>query len=165
MYTVLVKPDLQAICARAARECTAFSLRRASRALSSFYDERMAKSGLRGTQFNLLTALAVAGDLPMTRLASVLDLDRTTLTRNLRPLETGGLVASVPTEDRRVRLVHLTAKGRTALARALPLWEATQDHVVRALGEAGWRKLVDGLAAVAAIASHSDTRDAAHDPD
>jgi DNA-binding MarR family transcriptional regulator len=148
----VIKPELQAQCWRAARDCTASTLRRASRAVSSIYDEQMAKSGLRTTQFNLLTAVALAGDMPLTRLAGLLGLDRTTLTRNLGPLETGGLLVSVPTEDRRVRLVRMTAKGRSALERAMPLWEAAQDHVVRSLGDATWRKLHDALAAVAEIA-------------
>jgi len=146
-----VKPELQATCLRAARECTADSLRRASRALNSLYDEALAPTGLRGTQFSLLVALSLAGDMPVTRIAGLLGLDRTTLTRNLAPLEHDGLLETAASQDRRVRLVRLTAKGRAALERALPLWDEAQHHVVRALGEPRWRKLLDGLSAVTAI--------------
>ena len=147
-----MKSALQDTCLRAARECTAASVRRASRALSSLYDEALAPTGLRGTQFSLLVAVAIAGEMPVTRMAAILGLDRTTLTRNLAPLEKDGLLQSVPSSDRRVRLVRLTPRGRSTLERALPLWDSVQRHVVGALSEPRWRKLLDGLAAVTAIA-------------
>jgi len=141
---------------RAARDCTAAGVRRASRALSSLYDEALAPTGLRGTQFSLLVAVSVAGEMPVTRMASILGLDRTTLTRNLVPLHADGLLESAPTRDRRIRLVRLTAKGRSALEQALPLWDRAQRHVISALGEPRWRKLIDELTAVTAIAAPAD---------
>ena len=138
---------------RAASDCTAASVRRASRALSSLYDEALAPTGLRGTQFSLLVAVSIAGEMPVTRMAAILGLDRTTLTRNLAPLHADGLLDSAPTRDRRVRLVRLTPKGRTALEHALPLWDSAQRRVVRALGEPRWRKLLDELTAVTQIAA------------
>ncbi len=132
---------------RVARECTAASLRRAARSLSALYDERMAPSGLRGTQFSLLVAVALSGDVAVTRLAEHVGLDRTTLTRNLAPLVRDGLLQKLPAGDRRVHLVRLTAKGRRALERALPLWDDAQRYVVRALGEARWEELLKGLQA------------------
>ena len=147
-----MKPALHDTCLRAARECTADNVRRASRALSSLYDEALAPTGLRGTQFSLLVAVALAGEMPVTRMADILGLDRTTLTRNLSPLQSDGLLHSGPGTDRRVRLVRMTPKGRATLERALPLWDSVQRHIVGALGEPRWRKLLDGLAAVTAIA-------------
>src|SRR3989442_5439261 len=105
------------LCRRAARECTANNLRRASRQISSFFDEAMADCGVRGTQFSLLTALAVGGEMPLTRLADALALDRTTLTRNLAPLEREGLVPSLPSADGRGRTVALTQRRPEALGR------------------------------------------------
>jgi len=133
------------LCHRAARECTANNLRRASRQLSATFDEAIAESGLRGTQFSLLTALTVGGAMPLTMLASALALDRTTLTRNLAPLERDGLVASIPSPDGRVRTVSLTQRGRQALERALPRWEAAQRRVVASLGERRWKDLMSAL--------------------
>jgi DNA-binding MarR family transcriptional regulator len=133
-----------------ATECTAARLRRASRALSKFYDEVLEPSGLRGTQFSLLVALSLTGPAPLLRVADELGLDRTTMTRNLAPLERDGLVASVPGNDRRVRLIQLTDAGRRALAKALPLWEKAQRRVVDTLGERRWRELVAALQATAA---------------
>jgi DNA-binding MarR family transcriptional regulator len=133
------------LCRRVARECTANNLRRASRQLSASFDQAIAESGLRGTQFTLLTALTVGGAMPLTRLADALALDRTTLTRNLAPLERDGLVASIPSPDGRVRTVSLTQRGKQALERALPRWQAAQRRVVASLGERRWRDLMSTL--------------------
>jgi DNA-binding MarR family transcriptional regulator len=142
----------RAACIVVARECTAASLRRASRAIGRIYDEVMAPTGLRGTQFSLLVALSLTGDVAVARLADELGLDRTTLTRNLAPLERDGLVASVAGADRRVRMVRLTAEGRRLLGRVLPLWRQAQERVVAGLGKPRWQTLLDGLAATAALA-------------
>ena len=141
----------RARCLAAARECTAAGLRSAARAVGRIYDEVMAPSGLRGTQLSLLVALSLTGGAPIARLADELALDRTTLSRNLAPLERDGLVASVAGDDRRVRMVGLTAEGRRTLARALPLWEEAQRRVVTALGKRRWRELMDGLTAAATL--------------
>ena len=153
VYTLFLMDDedLRRALGRVARECTAANLRRAARAVASIYDAQIAPTGLRSTQFSLLTAIALAGDVPVARLAEILGLDRTTMTRNLAPLERDGLVESRPTADRRVRQVRLTASGRQLVRRALPRWEAAQRLVVEALGESGWRQLMDRLRTAAAI--------------
>jgi DNA-binding MarR family transcriptional regulator len=136
------------LCARVARECTANSLRRASRQVSAAFDEAIAETGLRGTQFTLLTALAIGKEMPLTRLAEVLSLDRTTLTRNLAPLERDKLVESRATPDGRVRKVALTERGQQLLLRALPRWEAAQRRLVDSLGERKWKELMSTLASM-----------------
>jgi DNA-binding MarR family transcriptional regulator len=142
----------RARCLTVASECTGFGLRKAARALGRIYDEAMAPTGLRGTQFNLLVALALAGEAPVMKVADELGLDRTTLTRNLGPLERDGLVESVLDDaDRRVRRVRLTERGHEALAAALPRWERTQRRVVSALGSKRWRELMDGLRVAASL--------------
>ncbi|HJX86773.1 MAG TPA: MarR family winged helix-turn-helix transcriptional regulator, partial [Gemmatimonadales bacterium] len=78
--------DQQALLAMST-DCACFNVRKAARALTAFYDQVMAPTGLRATQGTLLVALARAGDIPVTRLAGILGMDRTTLTRNLEPLE------------------------------------------------------------------------------
>jgi DNA-binding MarR family transcriptional regulator len=144
-------PVERARCLAVATECTGFGLRKAARALSRLYDEALAPSGLRGTQFNLLVGLNLAAEVPLLRLADELGLDRTTLTRNLGPLERDGLVESVAGSDQRVRLLRLTDEGRRALGRAMPLWEAAQRKVVGALGKRRWTDLMAGLRATAAL--------------
>lgn len=141
------------LCAVAAGTCTARNLRRATRVISGLYDEAMRPTGLRISQFGLLVALALAEEATVSRLGGLLDLDRTTMTRNLGPLERRGLVASVAGEDGRVRVLRLTEKGRATLARALPIWKQVQERVVAGLGQARWKGLLRDLEVATATAS------------
>ena len=119
-------------------DCACFNVRKAARALTALYDRALAPAGLRATQGTLLVALARAGDIPVTRLAGILGMDRTTLTRNLEPLERARLVAIRPGPDRRVKLASITEAGRKALARAMPLWREAQRQVVEGAGGGRW---------------------------
>ena len=114
--------------------CICVNLRRASRAISQLYDEAMAASGLKVTQFSLLRAIQRNEPVAITALADDMELDRTTLARNLAPLERERLLTRAAGRDQRVTEVRLTAAGRTAIARALPLWEAAQAMVRQHLG-------------------------------
>ena len=130
-----------------AADCVCFNLRKSARAVTQLYDAALKPSGLRATQFSLLAKLHGVGPLTISKLAKALVMDRTTLTRNLLPVEKDGLVAVVPGRDRRSRQVRLTARGRTRLAAALPLWRRAQSRVVGALGEARSSHLLGELAA------------------
>jgi DNA-binding MarR family transcriptional regulator len=125
-------------------------LRRASRTVSNAFDTAMRPAGLRSSQFTVLVALALAPQASVSRLARLLGLERTTMTRNLGPLERRGLVRAVTGADRRNRVLQLTPRGRSALARALPAWKAAQARVVQELGERRWAELLRGLKAAAA---------------
>ncbi len=81
----------------------------------------------------------------MTRLAEILVMDRTTLTRNLKPLEAKGWVETGRERDERVRLISITEAGRAVVAEATPHWRQAQARVKRALGEDRLAKLLDGL--------------------
>jgi DNA-binding MarR family transcriptional regulator len=113
--------------------CTCFRLRKLTRRMTQHYDARLAPAGLRLTQFSLLANLR-AGPLTMSALADRMEMDRTTLTRNLKPLADAGFVAVAPGEDARSRVVSVTARGRDSWARARALWRQAQDEVNRALG-------------------------------
>lgn len=114
--------------------CICVNLRRASRAISQLYDEAMAASGLKVTQFSLLRAIERNEPVAITALADDMQLDRTTLARNLAPLERERLLSRSAGNDQRVTEVRLTPAGRAAIARALPLWESAQALVSRQLG-------------------------------
>lgn len=114
--------------------CTCFKLRRAARRVTQVYDRHLQPTGLRITQFGLLARLR-GGPLGMTQLADRMGMDRTTLTRNLRPLERLGYVTVDQGEDRRTRSVAITQAGRTAFAAALPCWSAAQTAVRATLGQ------------------------------
>lgn len=116
--------------------CVDFNLRKASRALTSLYSQLLAPSGLLITQFSLLAMLrAHGGSLSVSSFAQALGMDRTTLSRNIQPLERDGLVHITPDPtDRRVQLVNLTADGQSALDAAWPLWQDAQQRVQSLLG-------------------------------
>ena len=109
--------------------CVCSTLRRATRAVTAMYDAALAPSGLRITQFSVLVVLGRLGPLPVTRLAAEVALDRSTMGRNLDPLERRGLVRiKVGDVDQRERVAHLTAAGERAIEAARPYWRAAQER-------------------------------------
>ena len=124
--------DFQTQLART-RNCTCSALRRATRAVTAHYESHFRGSGLRGTQFTILSVLAQAGPLPMTRLAELLGVERTTLTRNLTVLARRGLVAWTGEQDGRVRKALLTKAGDAMLHKCLPHWMAAEASVGKVL--------------------------------
>jgi DNA-binding MarR family transcriptional regulator len=128
--------------------CTSFNLRKAARTVTQFYDEALKDSGLKSTQFSLLAMAASTGGAPISRLADEMAMDRTTLTRNLKPLEEAGLVEVQAGDDKRVRNVLVTADGEQALMRALPLWRRAQTRMIDRLGDDQWGELLRQLQAV-----------------
>jgi DNA-binding MarR family transcriptional regulator len=139
------RPEL----AEVAADCACKNLRRTARAVTQRYDDALSPSGLRITQFTLLVGVAISEPVPITRLADALDLDRTTLARDLGPLTKRGLVEVSAGEDRRTRVVRLTRQGREAIARAYPLWRQAQARLVE---QSPWPVLAGGLQEVAAAA-------------
>ena len=128
-----------------ATQCTCFALRRITRRVTQRYDELLAPAGIRITQFTLLGKLHAPEQLTVTALAERLDMDRTTLTRNLQPLIERKLVAVVQGPDARSRTVTLTQKGRQTFQRALPFWRQAQQDVRTKLGEDGAGRLHEVL--------------------
>jgi DNA-binding MarR family transcriptional regulator len=142
----------QAVYQQVATLCTCGNLRMAARVITQFYDDILRPSGLLITQFKLLGALAAQGPVVLSSLAEQLGLDPTTLARNLKPLTRDGLVEISVGEDRRTRMVHLTARGQEALTKALPLWEEAQARVIGQFGQERWLTLLSDLAALTALA-------------
>ena len=138
---------------REARRCACATIRRTDRVLTQFYDEILAPSGLYVTQFTTLATLAEAAPVTINRLAELLVMDRTTLSRNLELLAKQHLVRIEEGQDRRVRLVLLTQEGEQALRRAWPLWQEAQARIERALGRERFEGLLTDLSAVLTAAS------------
>lgn len=113
--------------------------------VTQLFDEKLKPSGLLTTQFTVLAVIAYIGSAPINDLAKELVMDRTTLTRNLKPLERQELISIQPGDDQRVRVVSLTSKGQTALQQAIPLWQDAQAFVVQKLGQTQWEILLLGL--------------------
>jgi DNA-binding MarR family transcriptional regulator len=110
--------------ARAAMaECACWASRLAARRITNFLEERMQGSGLSIAQFGLMAQIAAAPDDTLGALAERTGLDQSTLSRNLRGLETAGLVEiAIAEEDQRRRAVWLTEAGARRLQAAIPVW-------------------------------------------
>ena len=150
-----------------AADCLCFRARRVSRALTRMYDDVLRPLGIQATQLTLLNAVAMCGGggATMPRLAEILAMDGTTLSRNLRPLEKAGLmrIERLPA-DRSVRLALLTAEGERVVADALPLWSEAHARVVAALGADAALDLRDRFDTTSAAAQKAPSRPAApHD--
>ena len=117
--------------------CLCLHLQRAARSLARRFDQALRPFGLTNGQFSLLMSLNRPEPPPMAPVASLLAMDRTTLTAALKPLQRRGLVKLIiDTRDRRGRRVKLTLKGRTLLATAMPTWEQTHRELEALLHDA-----------------------------
>jgi DNA-binding MarR family transcriptional regulator len=121
----------------------------AARALARRFDEALRPLDLTNGQFSLLMSLNRPEPPPMAAVASLLAMDRTTLTAALKPLERRGLVTvAADPGDRRSRLMALTPKGKTWLARAVPIWERTHEEIERLLPDGDPNRLLSNLRAL-----------------
>ena len=110
--------------------CMCLHAQRAARALARRYDEALRPYGLTSGQFSLLMSLNRPAPPSIGEVSTLLAMDRTTLTANLKPLERRGLLATaVDAADKRSRRLVLTASGRALLIAALPAWRKTQAQV------------------------------------
>ena len=114
--------------------CFCVNVRRASRAITKIYDQTMAPSGLKVTQYSLLNNIDAHGPLNISALAKLLTLDRTTLVRNLKPLEAAGFIENRPSPNPRERQVSITNHGRQTVALAQPLWKQAQRRMSQHIG-------------------------------
>ena len=115
--------------------CACSRLRRATRAITQLYDDALAPSGLRTTQFGLLRTLARHETMTISSLAAEMLLDRTALSRNLDPLVERGLVEIATGMDLRTRQITMTAAGKRAVDVAEPHWADAQREVSRRIGK------------------------------
>lgn len=121
--------------------CACSQVRRTARKLSLLYDHALAPVGLTVTQYALLVSVGRAGQVSRTRLASMLGMDRTTLTRNLGPLEKTKLIVKGISEDRRERLLRLSDEGERKLREGYSVWESVQGQFVEKLGTERYEEL------------------------
>jgi DNA-binding MarR family transcriptional regulator len=130
--------------------CNCLALRQAARHVTQFYDRFLAPAGLRTTQFSILAKLKHQGSLTINALATELVMDRTTLGRNILPLERAGLIAVVPgATDRRRKELHLTEAGTAALRAGVDGWAEAQRQFERRFGRQRTTELRSLLHAVA----------------
>ena len=132
--------------------CMCHKVRMAARAVTRAYDDALRPVGLRATQFAVLVAVATEGALSITALAQAMGMDRSTLTRNLRPLAKDGLLAVGLEGWHRSRTVEITERGRTRVREALPRWEQAQAALQRRLGTPQWASVHQSLEALGRMA-------------
>jgi|SRR5580658_3274057 DNA-binding MarR family transcriptional regulator len=121
--------------------CMCAGLRRASRALTQFYEEELRPTGLRSTQFTVLQVLALAGEVTQGELGRMLAMDSTSLTRTLRIMSRHGWIGKRRGADRREWRLRLSKTGEVQLRRALPRWEKVQARLRLQLGKVQWDAL------------------------
>jgi DNA-binding MarR family transcriptional regulator len=105
------------------------------------YDHALASAGLTVTQYAVLVHIACAGEISRTALAALIGMDRTTLTRNLGPLERSNLVVTAQSHDRRERLLCLSPEGRRKLAESQGIWQGVQSRFLQNIGPDVYEKL------------------------
>lgn len=128
-----------------AQNCTCFNLRKTARAVTQLYDEVLKPCGLRATQLALLAAISSGDDATITELSKALVMDRTTLTRNLNPLQKSSWVEVTPGADKRTRTLSLTRAGKMVLNQAMIYWNLAQNKVIKSLGKSAWEELLGSL--------------------
>ncbi len=121
--------------------CPAFNIRAASRVITQLFDDILKPSGLQITQFAVLVGVYTLDSPKISQLARGLVMDRTTLTRNLKPLEKQGLIKITSGDDKRTHTVDITTKGKLALKKTLPFWAKARATVAEEFGQ----KHLDGL--------------------
>jgi len=121
--------------------CACASVRRASRAVTQLYDSWLRRHGIEGPQFALLAMLERLGETNQVAMGRRFDLDKTTLSRNLKLLGQRGWIAIGPGADARERRVTLTATGRRRLAAARPAWRQAQEHLRSSMSTDEWKSM------------------------
>ena len=125
--------------------CVCFNLRWVTRAVTQFYDSEMRRHGIRPTQATILLALNSKETWSMAELSDLLGLERTTLVRNLRPLQRDGFVQTTGGGHGNRVEVAITAKGRKQMEKLKPAWRAAQRAAVKTLGEKRWSAVLSDL--------------------
>lgn len=134
-------------------QCCCFGLRKATRAVTQFYDRHLEPAGIRATQFTLLITLSSSAGKTLTEMAEDLVMDRTTLTRNLKPLEKAGFITIVRLSDRRSKGYTLTDLGKQAIEKGVPLWKKAQNQIESKMGNDRYHRLLTELDAVRGTAN------------
>lgn len=151
------EPDLR-ICRLIAEGCTCAHIRKASRLVTQYYDAVLAPAGVTSTQLTLLVTTFLCKSHSIKDIAESLGMNRTSLTRTLKPMLDQGLVEQDsaidgPVGDRRIKRIVITDHGKRILRLATPLWEYAQEELVAKIGESNWQDLIEKLAIVSQVPS------------
>src|SRR6476646_7157997 len=129
----------------AVENCVCFNLRWVTRAVTQFYDAEMRRHGIRPAQGSILASLQARDSWNMAELSDWLGMERTTLVRNLRPLQRDGFVKTIGGGRGNRVEVMITAKGRKQIEKLTPAWKSAQRAAVKTLGEKRWSAILTDL--------------------
>jgi DNA-binding MarR family transcriptional regulator len=129
----------------AMENCVCFNLRWVTRVVTQFYDAEMRRHGIRPTQGSILASLQAKDSWTMAELSDWLGMERTTLVRNLRPLQRDGFVEVGGGGRGNLVELAITAKGRKQVDKLTPAWRSAQSAVVKTLGEKRWSAVLSDL--------------------
>ena len=119
------------------KTCIAVRLRLLNRVVTKCYDDALRPLGLKVSQLNILIVTAQLGLARPAHVCDILQLDASTLSRNVKPLQTHGWLEVVPDEDARAQPFRLTGKGKRLIEKAAPAWEEAQRRASELLGDEG----------------------------
>ena len=127
--------------------CACFNLRKISRVVTQVFEDVFRNGGidLKGTQYSLLVNVFAYGPVPITKLAEILVMDRTSLARNLKPLNNKGYLEIKSGKDKRTKMVELTPAGKQMLSHAYPHWKTAQKRVVKEIGMKNWNLMFESI--------------------
>jgi len=119
---------------QAGRECSGFRVRMLNRMITAIYDDALARVGLKASQFNLMVATVNREETRPAELAKYLEMDESTLSRNVERMYAKGWLRLEPGEDRRSHVIKVTDKGLGLIRKGYPAWQNAQEEVSRRLG-------------------------------
>jgi DNA-binding MarR family transcriptional regulator len=131
--------------------CIAVRVRLLNRAVTRIFDDALRSLGIRVSQLNLLVAIAKEGPIAPARLVDGLQIDASTLSRNLERMRAAGWIEAVAGVDRREQPMRVTAEGRRMLAKTLPLWKSAQGEAAELLGEPVVRRIREVAGRIGAV--------------
>jgi DNA-binding MarR family transcriptional regulator len=140
MHTMPKKLDMSAM-----ENCVCFNLRWVTRKVTQFFDAEMRRQGIRPTQGTILASLITKDSWTMAELSDWLGMERTTLVRNLRPLQRDGLVKAGGGGRGRLVELAITPKGRKQMEKLTPAWKSAQSAAVKTLGKKRWSAVLADL--------------------
>jgi DNA-binding MarR family transcriptional regulator len=117
-----------------ARECVGFRVRKLNRMVTAIYDGALAAAGLKLSQFTVLVAVTNTEKARPSELTKLLEMDESTVSRNVERMCARGWLRLKPDEDRRSHMIEVTDKGRALIRKCLPAWQQAQEEIIKRLG-------------------------------
>ena len=137
-----------------AQQCPVVRLRMLNRVITNIYDDAFRPLGVKTSQMNILVAAKMAGLARPAEICQILQLDASTLSRNVERMKAKGWLEVVPDEDARAQPFRLTAKGNKLLERAKPAWEQAQRKATELLGTDAIKLMSDAVTRIRSVEPH-----------